>query len=555
MQYRAFRGAGDAMSLTIQARSYLGRGVVSGGGDTTQTVLVTQRFASSSGTTAISVGVPLIPTDSYTSVSNCSLWIGGTEVACYIEAQTGVQSNGNPMSLLLQFDQTLTNGTPGSATLKFTTAPNVGRLTKRTVTWNAITNPDNDSIYAANIRATVPTNMQGVAMRPSSEFTKWHGFPMPLVSWAAIAPSSDETAAKANADTAFPYIYGGRYMGDLRYDQYGGVLSHIAWAAMLGDITLMWEAVTVYAAKRVGYFASNEFSDTDSIGSFTWVGAAEQYWSASTGAMGYLMFGDEYGRDTVTINYARARCFGLNLNSTQKYHYQHVQTKSSTLYNPRQVAVGLSYAAWSCKVGAKDTVYNGQTALYWTQQMAGFVVAHDAWQTMGTGQRFQDSLQTYLGSPTQVCSEPWKSSVMIQEFMHIHTHPLFTPITGGSTKIKALVDYHQSLTRVQDYDANNNPTTGSTRISPPYFDEPVDDYNYAMTSVDQSGMFVAPLAWAGNTYGGSYTTHSNAINNVIGDATNGPWLSNLNSPTVYKNFNETFAYWPYQLGWRYGGWV
>ena len=526
------------MSLILMGRR---RGGPSGSVSQEITLTAT-RFASGSGVTAFSMGIPTLASDAETALSSWSLWdaSGTTELPCYLENLTGTTRNGRPLSRLLQFDSpaSMAQGDSITVRLRIGTNPNVSRLTKRTITWGL-----SSAATAADIRASVPTNMQGVVMRSASEFCQWEGWAHPLVAWSAITPTTTETAWKSAIDFVLPHMYDGAGLTLTNSNQYSRVYLESAYGAMTGSAAAVWRALTIYHYQKVNYYEPNDsFSGSDNQGAYNWCGVAEQHFASSTGAMAYLLFGDEYARDILVINYARERCFG-----TSKYHYLHAQTRtgSGNFYNTRQAALGVSYAAWAAKIGAGAVTYNGKTGLAWAREIAANIVAHDAWRTKSVGQAFLTDPQVLNGVEDAEAALMFQTALLMHECLHVHAHPAMGgAVTGLGAKITDAVAFADDI-----YE------TAFPSYSPfvPYWDVALDaPFTYPYPSVDTSGLWAGIASWAGST------TFGNTLIDVIGRTPRngfvGPFMANQNNAAAEKNVQENFVTSVHYFGYKYGSW-
>ena len=557
------------MTLIMVGRRRGGAAPASPVYDGTASTLTVQRFASGSGTTAISVGVPILTTDSYTSASNVSLWVGGTEVACYVEEQTGRTSDNKPLSLLVQWDQSLTNGSPSTAVLKFTTAPLVSRLTKRTVTWPTISGTIEDATgtSAANIRTAVPTNMQGVAMRPSAEFVKWQGWDHPLAVWGSFTPTSEESAWKALLDSTLVSMYNGTALNTLQGNQYSRVYLESAYAAMTGDIAAFWRAVTIYAWQRTKWYTLGPPDGgyvtglSDSVGSYT-AFTNEQYNACRTGLIAHHLLGDPFGRDTLVLGRARFEIMGLTksgwLASLNRVGTDGVNTNGQPA-TARNSAIDLQHLTEVVRVSDPATVYNGKSAMTWLRDLAANYVAHENWKTVSGGRRWWQYLggigTPLFGGSSVEAQQTFQAGLIYDALIVAHTHPLCGgALTNAATRLQASLDYIDSKRAIY---------SPKLVASLPYWDVLVDNDpdgsgNPQVGSPDTAGTIAGLYGWAAATYGGSYSTLANTFLGLLGstpaDGNSGASLNTPASATQQKNTQENFAFSVHALGYRRGSW-
>ncbi len=521
-----------------------------------QTILTLTRVdPSGSGEADFHFGFPTIIDDPTNPITDWSLWRNdtGNEISLHIKDLTGETSDGRPLSRRLQF-RVNPDECP-TVTLKFDTPPLMPRLEPWSITFPTIDSPNGPDIYAPdpvlpsnNIRNSQITGVEGIFRRPSSEFCKWEGFGHPLRSWGSYTPTAGELARRDDMMEFVPYLYSG--IGQQYYQnlQYGKPLLEVEIAATEDDEDALIRFLKMGSWARQRFFLSSLLSSSDSIGSFNytqagWTSTLEPYFMGSTGAMLYLFLDDETSRDIGCINFARAQSF-----KADRIHYILAEDYGGnpgdhSLYNVRTIHNGLHYAAWACMVGAKDIVYNGQTGLAWTREIAANLLLNPAIETMGVGKRYRGN---YFGT-TPEYTLFFQVGLLLNQLIMVDKHPtLGGTITGLLPLMKDLVDYAVDEAYIAQAGAQ----------SPCFILSDPEDLTPA---VDLNMWWVNPLTlleaeYPGNGYGDLRDLFTEVCGREPHDGTTGPWIANQNNTTNFKNLNENFLPSINNDAYERGGW-
>lgn len=349
------------------------------------------------GTRAIHSGVPLLegqlmPADT----GDVSLWIGGVEVACYVEALKGRYPDGSVISLLVQADTTLTFGTPVSAELRLTTTPLLSRITKRAITWpsTTVTNWQDATITNATA-ALVPTsathwcawggwwNQLATATTASAQ-PHWDAW---IDLWDEFEPDYWDVANDAPGASDYDAANCGNGSG--QYDRAGTYLSIAAMhAAPNGARQDYWrKALLWWSRQRSGWWENNTLGFGPRPTDYNGNPSSQQM---PAGLMyAYWLFGDEAMRDRWTTQIAE---FSMNTfaNYWANTWVYDLGAEGENAYNEiRGHRWRLALQLWACRTGDAALTNAGQTYAYWLEERArrtADTTINTAWNTANSGE-------------------------------------------------------------------------------------------------------------------------------------------------------------------------